>query len=674
VKRRFLRGAIASVAVAATTVAAAITAAPVAGADPSGGTDAAAWQAAVDAPDAYPNTAVEWDVPITMSDGTVLRANVFRPADENGTPITEPTPVVLNLTPYTKLVSTLGTVVGDDPTLAPLVEGLGDTLNFAAPYDGVTELAKTTGGGLVQVFGLNRDLVQNGYTQVIVDVRGTGFSQGEWQVLGPREQQDTVEVIDWVSKQPWSNGRVGTSGVSYSAINQLQGAGLRPAALDAVFAVEPGNDLLRDIVGTGGALGIGFMPMWLALVNGLKWIPDVQALLQGNFDAQWLRDRMADPATKLPELVEAVTAPTVEGVSPSALEVAQDGPFYQDRTANLESIEVPSFVYGGWHDIFANSEPDIYNRIPVAPGEKQLMMGDGYHVVAGTDFGKPGFPPKLGTLQRAWFDHWLKGIDNGIENYGPVTLFQQGGGWTTTDRFPRAGAEFEKFYLSGAPSGTAGHATFDGSLTSETPSGTQDLTIAPGLRGFCSRESAVGTAGITVLLGSNCTRDARFNEAEGLTFTGAPVTEPTEISGAINVHLNTVLDAPDGFWSVTVNDVAPDGRSTVLTSGSLVASLRAIDDSRSTFTPTGDYAVAVPHLTLDTRRTLEPGVPTRLDISTVLTDAILQPGHRLRINVYASSVPRSLPLGPMLHDSGLKPQHIRLDPSAPSFATVPIVR
>ena len=61
-----------------------------------------------------------------------------------------------------------------------------------------------------------------------------------------------------------------------------------------------------------------------------------------------------------------------------------------------------------------------------------------------------------------------------------------------------------------------------------------------------------------MLLGSNCTKDARFNEAEGLTFTGAPVTEPTEISGAINVHLNTVLDAPDGFWSVTVNDVAPD--------------------------------------------------------------------------------------------------------------------
>lgn len=673
-QRRNLRGAIASLVATATVTTAMITAAPVAGADPSGGTDALAWQATVDAPDAYPNAAVEWDVPITMSDGTVLRANVFRPADANGVPIPDPTPVILNLTPYTKLISTLATVVGDDPTFAPLVENLGDILNFAAPFDGVTELAKTTGGGFVQTFGLNRDLVQNGYTQVIVDVRGTGFSQGEWQMLGPREQQDTVEVVDWVSTQPWSNGRVGTSGVSYSAINQIQGAGLQPAALDAVFAIEPGNDLIRDIVGTGGALGVGFMPMWLTLVNGLKWIPDVQSLVRGDFDAQWLRDRLADPATKIPELVEAITSPTIEGVSPEALAVAQDGPFYQDRTANLESIEVPSFVFGGWHDIFANSEPEIYNRIPVPPGEKQLMMGDGYHAVAGTDFGKPGYPPKLGTLQRAWFDHWLKDIENGIEDYGPVTLYQQGGGWTTTNQFPRAGAQFEKFYLSGASSGTAGHAVFDGSLTPEAPTGNQDLTVAPGLRGFCSRESAVGTAGITVLLGSNCTKDARFNEAEGLTFTSAPVTEPTEISGGVNVHLNTVLDAPDGFWSVTVNDVAPDGRSTVLTSGSLVASLRSIDDSRSTFTPSGDYANAVPHLTLDTRQVVQPGAPTQLDISTVLTDAILQPGHRLRINVYASSVPRSLPLGPMLRDSGLKPQHVRLDPAAPSFASVQIVR
>lgn len=413
--------------VAAVIATIAVVSAAPAAADPSGGPDAVTWQASVDAPDAYPGTSVDWDVPITLGDGTVLRANVFRPAHADGSPVSEPTPVVLNLTPYTKLVSTLASVVMEDPSLGPVVENLGTTLNLGAPLDGITELAAPA-PQLGKVFGLNRDLVQNGYTQVVVDVRGTGFSHGQWQILGPREQQDTVEVIEWAASQPWSNGRVGTTGVSYSAINQIQAAGLRPRALDAVFAVEPGNDLLRDIVGTGGALGIGFMPAWLGLVNGLKWLPDLQALIEGRFDAQWLRDRLVDPTTKIPELIEVITAPSVDSVSPGALEVAQDGPFYQERQARLESITVPTFVFGNWHDIFANSEPDIYNRIPVEPGRKQLVMGDGYHAVTGTGFGRPGYPPNIAALQRAWFDRWLRDMDNGIDAYGPVTLLQQGGG------------------------------------------------------------------------------------------------------------------------------------------------------------------------------------------------------------------------------------------------------
>ncbi len=114
-----------SAAVLAVAAATTIALAPPAAADPTGGADAVAWQDAVDAPDAYPNTAVEWDVPITLSDGTILRANVFRPANADGTPIDEQTPVVLNLTPYTKLLSTLASVAMEDPTLQPLVEDSG---------------------------------------------------------------------------------------------------------------------------------------------------------------------------------------------------------------------------------------------------------------------------------------------------------------------------------------------------------------------------------------------------------------------------------------------------------------------------------------------------------------------------------------------------------------------
>lgn len=659
--------------VTAVTLGAGLVASP-ALADPSGGAAGRQWQATADAEPAHPGIAIEWDVPITMSDGTVLRANVYRPADAQGRAVDEKLPTILNITPYTKLVSAVTDAGLALPGVGDNLVSLLNELNLTGtPLDGVPELTGLVTSGGMKAFGVNRDLVQSGYTQVVVDARGTGFSQGVWDVLGPREQQDSVEIVDWASKQSWSDGAVGMAGVSYSGINSVQAAGHRPPALKAIFPVEPGNDLLRDIVGTGGGLGVGFMPLWLALVDGTKLIPNAQDLLRGNLDQKWLADRLASPDTMIPELAQAVSAPTVEEITPSTLDVAQDGPFYQDRLADLGNITVPTMVFGGWHDIFANSEPRIYNGIDLPPGRKQLVMGDTYHLNPGQGFGTAGAPPRIDVLERAWFDKWLKGIDNGIDEYGPVTLWQQGGGWTTTDQFPRAGAEYERLYLSAASSGTAGHSAHDGSLLPQAPVDTAMLTVAPGLRGFCSRDAAQGTAGALVALGTVCTRDSRVQEVEGLTFTGAPVTEPTVLSGPINVHLNTVHDATDGFWAVTVNDVAPDGRSTVLTSGALTSSLRAVDDSKSQTAPNGDYVDAHHHLTLETRQPTVPGRPTVLDVNLLPTDAVLAPGHRLRVDVYAASAPRYLPLGPMRQDSGLRPQHLLLDPAQPSFVTLPVV-
>ncbi|QTJ65838.1 CocE/NonD family hydrolase [Rhodococcus sp. ZPP] len=648
--------------------------APTASADPTGGPAAAQWLAAVDAPPAYPVVAIDWDVPITMSDGTVLKANVYRPADAAGIPVDTKMPSVLNVTPYTKLIGNVVDSVLAVPGLEDTVVDLVNSYNLAGtPFDGITEAAKVLSGGGMRVFGVNRDLVQNGYTQVVVDARGTGFSQGEWQALGPVEQRDSVEVIDWISKQSWSDGRVGMGGVSYSGINSLQAAGHQPPALKAIFPTEPGNDLLRDIVGTGAGLGVGFMPLWLSLVNGLKFVPDVQALAQGRFDQTWLQDRLRDPLTLFPALLEAMTAPTVNDLDPGTLRVAQDGEFYEERKARVDNIEVPTMLYGAWHDIFANSEPRVYNDIPLPPGEKQLIMSDAYHINFGGGFGEPGAPPRLDVLERAWYDKWLKGVDNGIDAYGPVTLYQQGNGWTTTDSFPRAGVDYQRMYLSNAPSGTAGHAAHDGSLVPAQPADFANLTVAPGLRALCSRDGAQGTAGAAVIFGSACTKDSRFNEAEGLTFTSAPVTRPTELSGPVNLHLETVLDATDGFWAVTLNDVAPDGTSTTLTNGALTASMRAVDDAQSTKSPNGDYTEPHHYLTVAARQPLVPGEVTPVDINFVPTDAVLAPGHRLRVDVYASSFPRYLPLGPMLADSQLKQQHVRLSPDRPSFVNLPLV-
>lgn len=402
---------------------------------PTAGALGEQWTATHDGPQKYPNIHIEWDVPITMSDGTVLKANVYRPADASGGPVAEQTPTILNLIPYTKLLSMLAQTGTSIPGFSqPIIEFFRNFDMTGTGFDGLTDVTRMLGGGMVRSFAADPDLIKSGYTQVIVDVRGTGFSQGKFQLFQQREQQDTLEVIDWAARQPWSNGKIGMSGVSYSAINQLKAAEEHPPALKAIFPVQPGGDLLRDLIAPGGGTGIGFIgPLLVFAINLPKLLPDVMSIVQGRFDWQWLEDRQASPMTLVPEGLQGLTIPSVDQLPPDLKElVDQEGSLRQGWIGHAEKVEVPAMIIGGWHDIFANSEPEIYNAIPLPPGKKQLIMGDNYHGMAGFAMRGPeyGEPPRIDVLQRAWFDHRLKGIDNGIETYGPVTSWQQGNGWT----------------------------------------------------------------------------------------------------------------------------------------------------------------------------------------------------------------------------------------------------
>ncbi|WP_280473860.1 CocE/NonD family hydrolase, partial [Nocardia asiatica] len=242
--------------------------APVA-AEPSPDAHSVRWTALHDGPQPYADVHIDWDVPIRMSDGVVLKANVYRPVKRGGEVEQQPLPTIVNLTPYTKLMTNLIDSALAAPGLQPLTVRLVNRVNLSrTPVSGFGDLLHAIDGGTVQtVLGLDRNLIRAGYTQVIADVRGTGFSQGAWDTLGEREQLDTREVIEWAAAQPWSNGRVGMSGGSYSGINQLRAAENAPAPLRAIFPVEPGSDLMRDVVAPGGGVGTTFLPMWLNTVN-----------------------------------------------------------------------------------------------------------------------------------------------------------------------------------------------------------------------------------------------------------------------------------------------------------------------------------------------------------------------------------------------------------------------
>src|SRR5947209_8340195 len=198
VARKAMRGALVATAVTAQIA----HAAP----DPGNGT----WQPG---PARYAMASSRTEV--RMSDGISLDATVTRPADAHtGRPVGGRFPVVLTITPYAK----------DEP----LLQGVNNTP--AA------------------------DFVPYGYVDVVADVRGTGSSGGSFELFGPREVRDYVELIHWVAQLPGSDGKVGLVGESYLGLDQLYAAGaVGPhSPLKAIFPIDTGADLYRDSVVPGG--------------------------------------------------------------------------------------------------------------------------------------------------------------------------------------------------------------------------------------------------------------------------------------------------------------------------------------------------------------------------------------------------------------------------------------
>lgn len=598
-----------------------------------------------------------------MSDGAVLRAIVVSPADSSGRAVDSRFPVVLNITPYNSVLLDSVDAVLAAPVIGRALRSASRAVDFTGtPFDGISEITRVVAGGAADLLTVNRLLVRSGYVQVIVDARGTGSSSGVWDTLGPREQLDTLEILEWIRQSSWCDGRVGMAGISYSAINSLQAASAGSAGPDAVFAVEGSEDIVREIFATGGAPSL-FIPLWLTAVNTLKWVPTPRLLARGG--RAWLADRLRSPATNISNLVNGF----LTGSDPRIY----DDPSFDTIDPRIEDISVPTFLYGCWHDIFGGAAPDMYNRLTVERGRKQLLVGDGYHGNPGIGFGEPGFPPRLDVLERAWFDKWLRGIDNGIDRYGPVTLRQQGGGWEAHGRFPAPAAVPRRLYLSADSSGTASHSRHDGSLHFEAPTDTARLTVKPGFRTVVSRDTTQVLAGVPAVLGGGFTYDNRFAEGDALTFTTPPVVDTVVYSGPANVHLRTVSRAREAMWAVMLCDVAPDGTPTVLTNGALLASRRAIDDDASTLTDDGDYLVAHHPLTRESLLPVVPGDSIVLDIELLSTEAVLHPGHRLRLDIFAADAPRFLPILPDRLRTRWRAQDVAIDPENPSFITLPLL-
>lgn len=566
-------------------------------------------------------TVTETDVPITMSDGIVLRANVVRPDKEGQFP------VIVELTPYNK----------------------NGAVAQAYPY-----------------------LTTRGYVQVTVDVRGTGSSQGSWDSFGPSEQRDGYETVEWAAQQPWSDGKVGMIGPSYMGIMQILTAGQKPPHLKSIFAIVPMADGYRDITLSGGQVNTAFIPLWLGLVSGTAIVPPEYALDGNPADLVQAFTTMLSHASGIANFQANTVLNSMAGG-----DNVYDGPFWKTRSPMEldDQIDVPTFIIGGLHDLFQRGEPMHYERLRNRVTTK-LLIGPWTHVTASTGAplgGGPGIGlprdgvPDYDHIALQWFDQYLKGMDVHADQLPPVTYYNWGDEKFETQAdwpLPTLAPSRQYFHAGG---------TLDGNLPAADEA--SDLWAQQPVSGICTQSTGQWTAGAGDAL--PCDTDDRVNEASEVTFTTARLDQELRFQGPLLAHLWLSTTASDAVVSVRVTDVGPDdgagGASKELTAGWLAASFRVVDPAKSRVVRgellqpwhpfTRDSVLEVP----------SDGSPMELDVEIFPTNATILPGHALRVAVGPSDFPHATPPTPQLANTLGGLVTLLHDAAHPSYVTLPTI-
>lgn len=542
------------------------------------------------------------NVPIQMSDGVVIRANIFLPS------ATGRFPTVLTATGYNKDAANPS---GQDCT------------------------------GSQGIAGDEPGLTEKGYAVMVFDDRGTGSSGGKWESWDQRTQDDYKEILSWIQAQPWSSSSVATTGGSYMGITSLLMAEAdatrvaegKPRAVKAVWADIPMADAYRDVTFQGGSLNSSFIPLWLGLVGVLSGLPPSSTSANPQEAASLYLEHLLDNVEFGGRHVVGATL----GEEP-----AYDGPFYRLRSpvVRASEIRVPVVIQGGWWDLFQRGEPLLWESLRHSP-DRVLFMSPHYHVSSGPAMEDP-------HLKEKWFAHWLLGAKNGVQQTPRVNLYAIGGEhWEHFTRFPLPETQYQRLHLSGEASGSSPVSLHDGSLGPSAPAaaGGEQAPLLPA-SSPCSRETAQWTAGAAST--SACDTNNATYEASSLTYTTQPLPSATKIAGLITADLWAELTATDATLVAVLSDVEPSGASNQLTAGFLMASQRVVDPKLSTYGP-GRLLIRPWHpFTKASQQPVTPNQPTEYKIEIYPTSAVINAGHRLRLTIGTANTFSSAPSLPTL--------------------------
>lgn len=505
------------------------------------------------------------------------------------------------------------------------------------------------------VLGPEPYLSERGYAHLVVDVRGTGSSQGTWQILGDREAQDVAEVVEWAGQQEWSTGDLGMYGASYLAITQLLGASRRPEGLKALFPIVPMADSYRDISYVGGQTNLAFIPLWMGLVTGASLAPGGSWMTDPEYAAGAMADHLIQPT----EVQGPVVADGAMGG-----DQAFDGPWYHERAPIrlVDDIDVPVFMTGGLNDIFQRGEPLLYERMKDNTLVKWLH-GPWGHVDGSVGAGLPrDGVPAYEPLAVAWFDRWVQGIENGAECFPDVTMYHWGTeayedvpDWPHPDLAPQVL-----------------HLRADGRLAEEAPAEAEEGDVLPQVygNGLCSRSTSqwlMGAADRTP-----CQTDNRLTELAELTYTTEPLTDDAHLNGPIAARLFIETSAEEAVLVARLTMVGPDGQSRELSTGLLAASHRALDEDRSRVVDGVNLQPWHPY-TRDAVLPVPSDEPMQLDIEIFPSAARVPAGWSLRLSIGTSDFPHAV--SPLPAFAAQLPGVLTVlhDEAHPSSVAIPLV-
>lgn len=478
-----------------------------------------------------------------------------------------------------------------------------------------------------EVFPTLPRLLRHGYVVAAAAVRGSGASSGRYEGLfSEAETQDAVELIEWFAEQPFCDGNIGMFGGSYLGITQYMAASKAPEALKAIFPDVAALDMYETIH-PGAVFRKDMLAHWAGLTAQLdRSIPP--APVDDDTDKALMAAAITDHADNWEVMSEYSAGPFRDHDVPS-LSWREHGPI--GYLEEINAAGVPIYHSNGWFDVFAM---DAVLWFANYEGPQRLVMGDWSHAQL-----TPERIRITSAEQHRWFDRWLKGVENGVEDEAPIqyALMDEPGqmSWRSAQAWPPAGARKHTLYFTAAPSGSVA-STNDGGLAGEAPAGDdvhEYAVDATTTTGSSSRwDNAVGAAPAMAY------RGLAENDAKCLTYTTAPLEEDVSLVGHPVVVLWITASQGDAKLHVLLEEVAADGDVRYVTEGVLRASQRKLADA-----PYDNLGLPYQRCFAEDAEPVPGDTPVEVVMDLQPTANVFNAGHRLRIAIMGADADNTEP-------------------------------